>query len=555
MINCLTVIPARGGSKGIPRKNVRLLAGKPLIYYSIRTALALPFQQDVYVTSDDDEILTLSAKYGAKIHQRRPAISDDEATLDDVVLEVVHEVTHKTGQKYDFIITMQPTSPLLQVATIVRGIKRIVKDDRLDTVLSATEDRHLSWEVMDGHFTPLYQERVNRQYLPEQYRETGGFVISRTATLKHNTRISGNVSLLPVKGRQSIDIDNYEDWAVCEYYLRCKKIAFLVSGFDEIGLGHISNTLSIANAIVNHEIQFIVCDKSALGLSVIRSNNYNAIMAEGDFLDTVRQYGPDIIINDRLNSSEAYMLGLKEIARRVVSIEDVGPGASYADVVINAMYPERKVLPNHYYGHRYFCLREEFLASSPRVTTPSRVTKLLISFGGTDPNNFTRRIFRLLHPYCRAYGIHIKIILGLGYDKDALKDIAALPGLTVLHHVKDMSTHMQEADLAITSAGRTTFELASVGTPGMVLCQNYRETTHFFANPEYGFINLGLGEQVSDTEILETFQRLVTDWQWREQLLRHMLSADVRPGKENVVRLIQEQIIQTKEASQLPVSV
>ena len=81
----LIVIPARGGSKAIPRKNLRLLAGKPLIYYSINTALNSKFSSDIYVSSDDIEILNIAKKYNVKTHKRDSNISGDEVTLDPVI--------------------------------------------------------------------------------------------------------------------------------------------------------------------------------------------------------------------------------------------------------------------------------------------------------------------------------------------------------------------------------------------------------------------------------------------------------------------------------------
>lgn len=84
-MNILVVIPARGGSKGIPRKNLRLLAGKPLIYYAIQMALNSTYNLDVYLSSEDDEILNLAQQLGAKIYRRERAIAQDMTTLDPVI--------------------------------------------------------------------------------------------------------------------------------------------------------------------------------------------------------------------------------------------------------------------------------------------------------------------------------------------------------------------------------------------------------------------------------------------------------------------------------------
>ena len=102
----LAVIPARGGSKGIPRKNLRLLNGKPLIYYSIKTALASKYSLDVYVSSEDDEILNTAIGFGAKVHKRDISIADDKSTLDPVIHACYSYAQSAENKTYDFIITV-----------------------------------------------------------------------------------------------------------------------------------------------------------------------------------------------------------------------------------------------------------------------------------------------------------------------------------------------------------------------------------------------------------------------------------------------------------------
>ena len=111
-MNILVIIPARGGSKGIPRKNLRLLGGKPLLYYSIKTALSSTFKPDVYVSSDDDEILNMAKKNNAKIFKRNADNAQDNTTLDPVIFECFKAVEKIEGKSYDLVITFQPTSPL-----------------------------------------------------------------------------------------------------------------------------------------------------------------------------------------------------------------------------------------------------------------------------------------------------------------------------------------------------------------------------------------------------------------------------------------------------------
>jgi len=120
----LVVIPARGGSKGIPRKNIRLLNNKPLIYYSINIAKSSEYVDDVLVTTDDSEIALLAEKFGVNVIKRSEELSGDEVPLDPVIYDAMIKQERTTHREYDIIITIQPTSPLLKTDTLNKAIQK-----------------------------------------------------------------------------------------------------------------------------------------------------------------------------------------------------------------------------------------------------------------------------------------------------------------------------------------------------------------------------------------------------------------------------------------------
>jgi CMP-N-acetylneuraminic acid synthetase/spore coat polysaccharide biosynthesis predicted glycosyltransferase SpsG len=535
-MNVLAVIPARGGSKGIPRKNLRLLGGKPLIYYAIQTALASRHDLDVYVSSDDAEILTMAEQFGAKPHRRDPAIADDSTTLDPVIYACYQEAQRIEDKTYDLIITMQPTSPLLKSNTLDAAIDRLVEEPSIETVIAAKDDTHLSWRKEHGKFLPNYEKRLNRQYLTPTFTETGGFFISRKEVVSENNRIGTNVELHVLSHGEEIDIDTYEDWNLCEYHLKRQHILFVVTGNSQVGLGHVYNTLLIANDILDHEITFLVDGDSRLAFDKIASKNYPVhIQQHEDILDDIRAINPDLVINDRLDTTAAYMEGLKSLGIKAANFEDLGAGARYADLVINAIYPEKQVLPNHYFGHDYFILRDEFIYTEPKVIGES-VEEVLITFGGVDPNNYTQKSIAAIYDYCRRHGIKITVIAGFGYDK--YETLEAFEEIEVQSNVSNISCFIRRADLIFTSAGRTTYEIASIGTPAIVLVQNEREMTHFFASSEFGFANLGLGYELSDAQIYEQFVTLVTSMENRAYMSALMQKSDLKSGRKTVNKLL-----------------
>ncbi len=536
MLSVLVVIPARGGSKGIPRKNLRSLQGKPLLYYAIHTALQSRYSPDIYVSSDDDEILSLSRKIGAKTIQRSSQISKDATTLDPVIYDAFKKIEQLENKAYDLIVTLQPTSPLLKANSLDEAIGILQRHPEIETVISATDDTHLTWKKENDRYVPNYNKRVNRQYLTPVFKETGGFLITRSNIITESSRIGKEVELYLLESGESIDIDTYEDWNLCEYYLKRKKILFVVSGYREIGLGHVYNTLQIANNILDHQIAFLVDTKSQMAFDKIASRNYMVYMQENeDIGDDIKRISPDIVINDRLDTELAYVSALKSLGIKVINFEDLGAGARKADLVINAIYPEKEILPHHYFGHQYFILRDEFLFSEPR-TVSKKVSRVLLTFGGVDPNNYTRKVLESIYDYCLQNSITLSVVAGFGYrDYHTLKKFTHI---TVHKNAVDIAEHMKQADIIFTSAGRTVYEIASLHIPAVVLAQNERELSHFFASEAYGFTNLGLGYNVDNEALLRVFQNLVESYESRKEVGLLMEKTDLRQGRKRVLKLI-----------------
>src|SRR5690554_1908894 len=129
MNNTLIVIPARGGSKGIPRKNLRMLDGKPLIQYAITTALGSLHKPDVYVSTEDEEIALISEKLGASIIKRELDKAGDETTLDPVIYDSMTKAEAIEGKEYQLIVTLQPTSPLLKTESLDLALSAMLKNE------------------------------------------------------------------------------------------------------------------------------------------------------------------------------------------------------------------------------------------------------------------------------------------------------------------------------------------------------------------------------------------------------------------------------------------
>lgn len=537
----LAVIPARGGSKGIPKKNIRLMAGKPLISYSIETALSSRYDIDVVVSTDDEQISLISEMYGADTIIRPDELAQDNVTLDPVIFHALTTVEQKNHISYDVVITMQPTSPLLTANTFDSAIDYFLTGN-YDTVLSCINHPHLAWGYENDKIVPLYKERLNRQYLPKHFLETGAFFISKRDKVTKETRFGENVSVFELPLNESVDIDYPQDWWVAERHLLKKNIILRPIGYKEVGTGHIQRCLQLAHSFIEHNILFVLDEKSDIAVNKIKESffPYRVIKNEDEIYDIIDEFSCDILVNDMLNTDEDYIRACKRKGVRVINFEDLGSGAEYADVVINDLYEKNNDLPNFYWGSDYYCIRDEFLLANPSKFN-SKVQEILVSFGGTDPNNLTLKVFNCIGKIQKEHDIHFTFILGMGYKNyEQLEAMAAKSNLNVsiIRNVPRMSEYMVKADIAISSQGRTMLELARMAVPTILLAANEREQNHEFGYLDNGFINLGLGNQTKEDTIVETLLWLINCPQIRNQIRNQMLKTDLTLGNERVKSLI-----------------
>jgi CMP-N-acetylneuraminic acid synthetase len=214
-MNYIAVIPARGGSKRLPGKNIRFFGSYPLIYYSIKYALNCPMISKVYVSTDDDEISNLSMSYGAEIIRRPDELSTDTATTTSVLIHVLNELAKKKI-KVDGVVTLQATNPLRTKDLIIDGLNLFEANFNLiDSVVSVSENKHKLGEIVNGFFHPtLYKREQRSQDLRKYFYENGLLYISKTSVLLEQESIFGE-KVLPIVSNSlfsSIDIDTIEDF-------------------------------------------------------------------------------------------------------------------------------------------------------------------------------------------------------------------------------------------------------------------------------------------------------------------------------------------------------
>lgn len=529
----LAVIPARAGSKGIPNKNIRIVGNHPLIYYAINNAKNSKFITDIIITTDSTEVGLVGKQMGIDIKWRDKKLCSDNITLDAVIYDAIPK-----NKKYDYIVTMQPTSPTLTVETLDSAIKYAIDND-LDTVISAINSPHLSWSVKDGKKVPNYKERLNRQYLPPYYLETGAFVISKSSIVTENTRIGKNVDVYEVPESESQDIDTFVDLQSVEATLNTKKVAFYVNGNNKRGTGHIYRVLELADEFnCKPDIYF---DINQTNIEIFGTTTHNLIAVDGisDLFKKCKEKQYDLFINDILTTSIDYMIGLKRVLpnAKIVNFEDDGEGTYKADLVFNALYHDSN-LPQVKVGEAYYICSKSFLFYNP-IKINEEVKNVLITFGGADPQNYTDRLLKIISTE-EYKNYNFKVILGRAKQNvETLMNYNKYDNINVLYDIKNMPEIMSSCDIAITSRGRTGYELAILGIPTIAMSQNTREEKHTFVSNENGFSYIGLNP--SDEIIKGTLDMyLKLSKESRKKLHEKLLIHDLKNGRRRVMNLINE---------------
>lgn len=219
MTSTVAIIPARGGSKGIPRKNLVDICGKPLIAWSILQALNAKYVDSVWVTSDDDEILAVAESFGARPIRRPSEISDDKATSESAWLHALDAI-EELGIEIELVVAMQATSPIRESSDIDSAI-HILQSQGFDTLMTVAEvEDYFMWSIRPdgsaGSANYDYENRKRRQQIEKSYLENGSFYLFRPKHLrKTNNRLGGRIGMYKMKKYKMFQIDNPEDIQLC----------------------------------------------------------------------------------------------------------------------------------------------------------------------------------------------------------------------------------------------------------------------------------------------------------------------------------------------------
>ncbi len=427
-------IPARGGSKGVIRKNLRLVAGKPLVQHAIE--LAFTVCDSAIVSTDDADIAAVARLCGAGVVERDDCLASDEATVDEVVDEF------RTNHKGPLLV-IQPTvigvDPM-ELQQFVGGWER----NRLRFM--AVSAPHIFWD--DGK---MVVPRNNRQAIEGLDAEVG--------VRLYPAEVEFQEPEVWLHSGPVVDVDTPEDLLTARHLLERKRILFRVLVNDQVGHGHLRRVLSLAEELQHHKISI----QLATG-----SDGHATDLIPAQWLSTELKM-PDVHVIDALDTvTRHWDMGVPR-----VHFEDKGPGTRGAAAVINSLYPTSGDLG----GPDWAIIRPEFF-SVPKEPGEG----VLISFGGTDPAHLTETLAKQL------VSLEPRIVPPPGRTIDW----NILGGRANIIEDASVAEEISRARVVVTGGGRTVYESLFCNRPVVSVCQNPRELTHTHLDPGFGVFKAGL---------------------------------------------------------------
>ncbi|GAB3443567.1 pseudaminic acid cytidylyltransferase [Massilia solisilvae] len=567
----LAVIPARGGSKRIPRKNIKAFAGKPMIAWSIEAALQSGCFDRVVVSTDDAEIAEVARQYGAQVpFMRPPELSDDHTGTSAVVAHAVRWMADE-GQAPAEVCCIYATAPFVQADDLRRGL-RILSDSGADYAFSVTTyafpiqrairvTANKRVEMFEpAHFTTRSQD------LEEAWHDAGQFYWGRAeAWLAHKPVFSQDAAPVPLPRHRVQDIDTPEDWERAEWMMKAlmhagsggaarrRRVAFRTDASLQIGTGHVMRCLTLADALAARGADCVFLCRPHAGnlLGLIEQRGHLALAlpapAQGaaagpagpaharwlgtdwatDAADTRKALGGepvDWLVVDHYALDARWERELRSRCRQLMAIDDLADREHDCDLLFDQNwngpdYARRYdgLVPAHcqlLLGPRHVLLRPEYLKL--REWLPPRdgmVRRVLVFVGGSDLQGLTSRILRALdEPDLRA--LAADVVVGANYpDAGALAEQAARRPGTVLHGPQpSLAGLMARADLMIGAGGTTTWERMSLGLPGIVISVAPNQTPANQALHDAGYIDfLGEVDAVSAADIARSVRGCLGD--------------------------------------------
>ena len=499
-MNLLGIVPARGGSVGVRRKNLRTIAGTPLVLVKL-DQLRHAGIETVVCSTDDPVIASIARMHGYDVHHRTET-AGPSATIADTVTEVVADIGW-TGP----VGVFQCTAPHLAAPRIAQIVGDWLANPMMRTAATVAAVHDVCWDSNGRE----YGTRVNRQDSdPVLWRETGAVRLVRDPSILPDMVDMTGHDLIELTGDEAADIDTHRQLAAAAQ--AAAPVVLIAACGPTVGSGHLHRALTLADALGHHDpaVQLV------LDSPTTDPGPWAALVAgTGHRVLGDDQPSPAVVILDVLDTDPAVVWRLRQEGNRVVVMEDTGPGAALADVHIDELAAAG---PGRYSGPDWAVLRPEFLTGrrahlptfEPPAAGPGR--RVLVYGGGSDAG---RRLADVTRAACNMTGSALTV-----FDPGGPVTLA-----------EAMATHA----LLVCGRGRARLAAAHVGIPTISVALNSREAARPLIAAEHFTPRLELLAPDTLAELLASVWR--ADW-WRREMSAHgQLTVD-GGGVDRIVHVV-----------------
>lgn len=347
MTEVLAIIPARGGSKGIPRKNIRDFSGFPLIAWSIAAAKQSELVTRVILSTDDEEIAAVARQWGAETPFLRPAeFAQDKTTDLPVFVHALEWLEQHEGYKPDVVVQLRPTSPIRPLGLVddaVRTLLQHADGDSVRGIVPAGQNPHKMWRLPGGASAPMQnllavegiEEPYNapRQILPDVYWQTGHIDAIRPATILGGSMSGKTMYPVMIDPKFTVDLDNLNDWVRAEWLVAFGGLMMVMPGRKRPMPAKIDLLVLDFDGVVTDNRVWVSED----GREMVAANRGDSLI-----LGKLRQAGTEVMI---LSSEVNPVVAARAKKMRVEAIH--GVGLDDKAQVLDNLLKERKIDPSH----------------------------------------------------------------------------------------------------------------------------------------------------------------------------------------------------------------
>lgn len=348
MTEVLAIIPARGGSKGIPRKNIRNFCGSPLIAYSIAAGLQAESVTRVIVSTDDEEIAAVAREWSAETPFLRPAeFAQDKTTDLPVFIHALEWLEKNEGYRPDVVVQLRPTSPIRPVGLVDDAVRILLQHPQADSVrgiVPAGQNPHKMWRLPQGGNAPMQnllevegiEEPYNapRQILPDVYWQTGHIDAIRPAAILNGSMSGKTIYPLLIDPNFTVDLDNLRDWARAEWLA-------LNGGLEMVWPGRAKRPMPEKIDLLVLDFDGVVTD-NRVWVSEEGREMVAAWRSDSLIMGKLRAAGTEVVI---LSSEVNPVVAARARKMKVEAIH--GVGLEDKAEVLKSLLEARKIVPAH----------------------------------------------------------------------------------------------------------------------------------------------------------------------------------------------------------------